>query len=149
MSINGEGDFKMRKIELALLIMGLLVIATACSTTSNNSGAGNNAVNNGVPSNGDQGNVAPSNTGAGNAGTSNIQSIAEINNETYLGKVVTVRGIVVNNVKIGVISGYRLKDDTGSIPISSQILPPVNSTVTVTGNIYQTRFFGLVINQTG
>ena len=74
--------------------------------------------------------------------TSNVKAIADIKTAENLGKNFTVQGTVENNVKIGSISGYRLKDATDSIPVSSQKLPQVNTTVTVTGTLQTSTFFG-------
>ena len=82
-------------------------------------------------------NVAPS--------TGSIQRISDVKKPELFGKNVTVRGMVVNNLKIGSLSGYRLNDSTGSIPISSQNLAKINSTVTVTGTLHNSSVFGYYI----
>jgi len=84
-------------------------------------------------------------TACSNAKTSNIKSIAEIKSDSFLGKTVTVQGTVVNNVKLGSISGYRLQDSTDYIAISAQNLPKVNTTVTVTGILQKSTVVGYYI----
>jgi len=138
---------KVSIVFVAFLIIGLLVATTACNTakaTNVNTASDNNNVNAAVD-NGNA-NVAPSNNDVKTETTNNkVMSIKDIKHIELLGKTVTVHGIVVNNVKLGRISGYRLNDSIDSIPISSQILPKVNSTVTVTGTLSNDSFFGYFI----
>jgi hypothetical protein len=129
----------MNKILIGFLIIGLLIGTTACS----NSKTGN------VVANTDQnGNVAANNDQTDIVKVSNIQNIADIKKEEFLGKTVSVKGMVVNNLKTGSISGYRLKDATDSIPVSSQNLPKVNSTVSVSGILRTSSYFGYYIATT-
>jgi hypothetical protein len=76
---------------------------------------------------------------------SEVRPINEIKTSGYLGKTVIVHGTVENNVNIGRISGFRLKDSTDSIPVSSKNLPKVDSEITVTGTLLNSSYFGLYI----
>jgi hypothetical protein len=49
--------------------------------------------------------------------------ISEVKNDKYIDKDVTVKGTVQGTIKLGSLSGYNLKDDTGEIFISSETLP--------------------------
>jgi hypothetical protein len=81
-----------------------------------------------------------------------IQNIAIVKSADYIGKTVTVQGKVINTLqseKYG-ISGYKIQNSNGiMIDVSSKNIPKINTTVTVTGTIYQSRYFGFVINETG
>jgi hypothetical protein len=86
------------------------------------------------------------------ASDTRIQNIAIIKSADYIGKTVSVQGKVINvlqSEKYG-ISGYKIQNSNGiTIDVSSKKIPQVNTTVTVTGTIYQSRYFGFVINETG
>ena len=62
-----------------------------------------------------------------------------------VGKTFTVQGNVQTTLKIGTLSGYRLKDATDSIVVSAQNLPKENTTITVTGILMQDTIFGYYI----
>jgi hypothetical protein len=121
----------MNKILIGFLIIGLLIGTTACS----NSQTGNVVANTDKTVN-DKTDIVK---------ISNIQNIADIKKEEFLGKTVSVKGMVVNNLKTSRLSGYRLKDATDSIPVSSQNLPVVNTTVSVTGVLQTSSYFGYYI----
>lgn len=127
---------------MTFFVMGLLITAIACSSPK--TGTTQTApVNTG-------GNTQPDTTQTGTAKTdtaptNTVRAIKDVLNETFLGKTVTVKGSVVNNVNTSAISGFRLKDDTGSIPVSSRNLPKVNSSVTVTGIVQKSSYFGIYI----
>ena len=121
----------MNKILIGFLIIGFLIGTTACS----NSPTGNVVANNDKINN-DKIDIVK---------ISNIQNIADIKNDGFLGKTVSVKGMVVNNLKTSSLSGFRLKDATDSIPVSSQNLPKINSTVSVTGVIQKGSYFGYYI----
>jgi amino acid permease len=72
-------------------------------------------------------------------------TISEIKNESYVGKTVTVTGKVDSSMKIGKISGYSLKDDTGKISVSSQNLPKEGETVTASGVLMKDIILGYYI----
>ena len=72
-------------------------------------------------------------------------TISEIKNESYVGKTVTITGKVDSSMKIGKISGYSLKDDTGKISVSAQNLPKEGETVTVSGVLIKDTLFGYYI----
>ena len=66
------------------------------------------------------------------------QSIANIKNEDYLGKKVSIKGTVQSSLKIGDLSGYTLKDESGeSIFVSSNNLPSNGETNHVRGTVKQ------------
>jgi hypothetical protein len=79
------------------------------------------------------------------------QNIAIVKSADYIGKTVTVQGKVINTLqseKYG-ISGYKIQNSNGiTIDVSSKKIPQINTTVTVIGTIYQSRYFGFVINET-
>ena len=64
-----------------------------------------------------------------------VKTIEEVKNDAYVDKVVTVRGVVGESVKIGSFSGYTLRDDTGSIGVVSTELPKEGTVVTVRGKM--------------
>jgi hypothetical protein len=71
--------------------------------------------------------------------------ISEIKNEQYVGKTVTVRGVVGISIKIGDLSGYTVSDGTGDISVKSSTLPAEGSEVTVTGRLMKDTIFGYYI----
>ena len=71
--------------------------------------------------------------------------ISEIKNEQYIGKTVTVKGIVGISIKIGELSGYTVQDSTGEIKVKSSTLPMEGSEVTVTGKLMKDTIFGYYI----
>ncbi len=74
------------------------------------------------------------------------QSIADIKNENYIGKEVKVQGIVQGSIKIGTISAYSIKDESGeSIGVSSPRLPADGDEVTVKGIVMKDTLFGYYI----
>jgi uncharacterized protein YdeI (BOF family) len=83
-------------------------------------------------------------------GNKNIEKIFDIQKTENVGKTVTVQGKVINTLQSARygVSGYKIQDSTGTIDVSSKKIPQVNATVTVTGTLIQTRFFGIVINET-
>jgi DNA/RNA endonuclease YhcR with UshA esterase domain len=106
---------------ICLLVLGLLTM-TACSTTKSN-------------------NIIQK---------ISVQKISDIQKPENINNTVTVQGRVVSTLessRLG-ISGYKIQDSTGTIDVSSKKVPQVNTTVTVTGTLIQTRFFGIVINAT-
>jgi len=134
---------------ICLFVLGLLTL-TACSHTSSNTASGDSSI---AGSSGDS-NIAssPDATNVGSADVSNnFQKISDIQKPENVGKIVTVQGKVVSTMRSATfhISGYKIQDSTGTIDVSSPKQPQVNTTVTVTGNLYQSRYFGIVINETG
>jgi hypothetical protein len=61
------------------------------------------------------------------------QKISDVKTPDMVDKTVRVSGIVQTTVKLGPISGYTLKDDSGTISVSSQALPKEGEHVTVKG----------------
>jgi len=77
--------------------------------------------------------------------SSGTSKISDIKNEEKVGKDIKVKGIVQNTLKIGNLSGYTLKDDTGTIAVSSKTLPEEGSTITVKGTLIKDIIFGYYI----
>jgi len=71
--------------------------------------------------------------------------ISEIKNEQYVGKTVTVRGVVGISIKIGDLSGYTVSDGTDDIGVKSGTLPEEGTEVTVTGRLMKDTIFGYYI----
>jgi hypothetical protein len=116
---------------ISLFVLGLLILAVFIYKIGDNNTLGvSNVINSKVDN--------------------NIQKISDVQKTENVGKVVTVQGEVVNtlqSLKYN-IAGYKIQDSTGTIDVSSSKKPQLHSTVTVTGNLYQSRYFGLVINET-
>jgi len=75
-------------------------------------------------------------------GCSNL-SIKEAKTEQYIGKSVTISGTAENSLKLGKISGYTLKDDTGEVmTVKSEILPKDGEKITVSGTVIKDSWFG-------
>ncbi len=72
-------------------------------------------------------------------------SIKDVKNPDYVGKQVTVLGTVQNTIKIGALSGYTIKDATGSIGVSSTTLPAEGSNIRVTGILVKDTLLGYYI----
>lgn len=72
-------------------------------------------------------------------------SIEDVKTADNVGKKVTVRGTVENSIKIGELSGYTLKDESGTIRISSESLPEEGTTKTVSGTLIKDTLFGYYI----
>jgi hypothetical protein len=106
----------MNKAVITILVLVLLFAATACSHENTNGTTINKKT-----------------------------TIADVEKFELLNKTVTVTGTVVNTVKIGRISGYKLSDETGTIDVSTPNLPQINSTITVTGTLMNSSYFGYYI----
>jgi hypothetical protein len=76
------------------------------------------------------------------------QKIADVKQEGNVGKTVTVKGTVENTLKIGDLSGYTIKDETGTIGVSTLILPKEGDTVTAKGVLMKDSIFGYYIKNT-
>jgi len=74
--------------------------------------------------------------------------ISEVKNEKYIGKTVTLTGTVENTIKIGSLSGYTLKDETGTIGVSSETLPKEGDKITVSGVLIKDTIFGYYVKVT-
>jgi len=72
-------------------------------------------------------------------------SIEDVKHSDYEGKTVTVYGTVQDTIKIGELSGYTLKDETGTISVSSQNLPQEESKIRVTGTLVKDTLLGYYI----
>jgi hypothetical protein len=141
------GVFVMNKILIiCLLVLGLMTLS-ACSHSSNTNT--NSVDTSESPKGADVSDVSNTEETAPDTHT---QNIAIVKTADYVGKTVTVQGKVINTLqseKYG-ISGYKIQNSNGiTIDVSSKKIPQVNTIVTVTGTIYQSRFFGFVINETG
>jgi hypothetical protein len=66
-----------------------------------------------------------------------MTKISDINADPsdYMGKTVTVQGTVLTPIKMGVISGFTLKEDGTSILVSSTDVPSADAEVTVKGMV--------------
>ncbi len=73
------------------------------------------------------------------------KSIADVKNPDLVGKKVSVRGEVTATIKLGSISGYTLKDETGTISVSSESLPKEGDTMTVSGTLVKDIILGYYI----
>jgi len=139
----------LNKLLILFLITGLVVTITACSGAKTSNADTTNVNTNNV----NTGNVNTGSVNSGNVATdntnNNIVAIADIKNNESLNKTFTVQGIVISSVKIGSISGYRLKDATDNIPISSKTLAEINTTQTVTGVLKHSSYFGFYLATTG
>jgi hypothetical protein len=81
------------------------------------------------------------------SGCVSVTQIKDLKTEANLGKEVKVSGIVQGTIKLGDLSGYTIKDDSGSIGISSLDLPNEGSTITVTGILRKNLLFGYYIEE--
>lgn len=72
--------------------------------------------------------------------------IAEVKQPAYVGTRVTVSGDVVTSIKIGALSGYTLRDDTGTISVASKSVPAEGSRVTASGILRTGPFLGYYID---
>jgi hypothetical protein len=139
----------MNKILTVFFIFVLLVSIAACSnvqTTDVKSDVhGGDVKTEIVPSGAVEADNVPAAAVKTDDDTITISAISDIKKDELLGKTVRVKGIVVNNLKTSSLSGYRLKDSTDSIPISSQTLPKVNTTVSVKGTLQKGSYFGYYI----
>lgn len=77
--------------------------------------------------------------------TACTKPIADVKNPDLVGKKVTVKGEVTATIKLGSISGYTLKDETGTISVSSESLPKEGDTVTVSGVLVKDLILGYYI----
>jgi hypothetical protein len=73
------------------------------------------------------------------------KNIADIKNEDNIGKTVTIYGTVESSFKIGSLSGYSIKDDSGEIGVSSESLPKEGENITITGVLMKDSIFGYYI----
>jgi hypothetical protein len=73
------------------------------------------------------------------------QKIADIKKTENVGKTVTVSGTVESVIKLGDLSGYTLKDDSGSISVSAEELPSKGDEIRVTGVLIKDTIFGYYI----
>lgn len=72
-------------------------------------------------------------------------AIKDVMTEDNVGSKVTVHGTVDNAIKIGDLSGYTIKDETGTIRVSSDELPAEGSSKTVSGVLMHDTLFGYYI----
>jgi len=71
--------------------------------------------------------------------------ISDVRDDDNVGKKVTVTGIVETSTKLGSISGYTLKDDSGRIYVSSSKLPEEGRKVTASGIVMKDTLLGYYI----
>lgn len=81
---------------------------------------------------------------ASGCGFVSVRELKE-NPEKYLGKEITVTGVVTNSIKIGTLSGFSLKDEEYSINVQSKELPAEGKKVTVQGVVMKEVFLGYYI----
>lgn len=72
-------------------------------------------------------------------------TIENVKNPDNVGKKVTIYGAVQNTIKIGALSGYTLKDETGTISVSSKNLPKEGNEIRVTGILMKDTILGYYI----
>jgi len=72
-------------------------------------------------------------------------TVAEVKDDDLVGQAVTVKGEVKLSLKIGSISGFMLKDETGQIAVRSDTLPADGATVTVKGILIRDSLLGYYI----
>ena len=74
-------------------------------------------------------------------------TVKELKQEGTVGDIVTVKGTVVESadIKIGELSGFVLQDETGSLPVQSEILPAKGEKVTVKGELKRSALFGTYV----
>jgi hypothetical protein len=145
----------MKNIGLMILIAALITFGLcACSSKAPSSATGNavldtqDVAKQGSPQAPDAAPTAVATKPAPIEQNSNVQSIADIKKPENVGKTFTVQGVVVSTMQKGSISGYKIQDSTDFIDISSQKIPQKDTTVTVTGTLKQSRYFGLIIQTT-
>ena len=71
--------------------------------------------------------------------------IYKVKTKNFVGKDVTVTGIVQGTVKIGSVSAYILKDDTAEIGVITSRIPNKGDRVTVSGVVMKDTIFGYYI----
>jgi hypothetical protein len=76
-----------------------------------------------------------------------INTIETVKNEGYIGKKIIIRGEVESVVKLGDLSGYSIKDSTGSIRVSSEDLSKEGEMKTVKGILMHDTIFGYYIKE--
>ncbi|HLC47416.1 MAG TPA: hypothetical protein VJI75_06865, partial [Candidatus Nanoarchaeia archaeon] len=74
-------------------------------------------------------------------------TVKELKQEGTVGDKVSVKGTVVEseNIKIGELSGFVLQDETGSLPVQSEVLPAKGDEVSVKGELKRSALFGTYI----
>jgi hypothetical protein len=121
---------RMNKILISFFIIGLFVFS-ACNRNADNASVG---------------------LGKSINALNSVSKISDIKKEENIGKTFTVRGKVVNVMQTQIsgyaVSGYKLNDSTETIAVSSKTLPTMNETVTATGTLQQSRYFGLILQTT-
>ncbi len=75
------------------------------------------------------------------------QSVEEIKSDEYVGKVVSVKGTVIETIKIGDLSVYVLMDENGDkINVASKRLPAEGDRVTAKGVLNKKAIIGYYID---
>ena len=73
-------------------------------------------------------------------------TVKELKQEGTVGDIVTVKGTVIDeDIKIGELSGFVLQDETGSLPVQSEVLPAKGDEVTVKGELKRSALFGTYV----
>lgn len=72
-------------------------------------------------------------------------SIEDVKDSDHVGKTVTISGTVQDTIKLGELSGYTIKDATGTMGISSQSLPKEGTNIRVTGTLVKDTLPGYYI----
>jgi len=73
------------------------------------------------------------------------KTVSEVKSPDFVGKQVSIKGTVQNTIKLGQLSGYTLKDDTGSIAVSSKSLPEEGAKITAKGTLMKDTLLGYYI----
>jgi len=73
--------------------------------------------------------------------------IADIKDDSYVGKEVIISGNVEGTIKIGDLSGYTLKDETGSIGVYSVNLPEEGTNKRVKGTVRKVPLLGYYLEE--
>ncbi len=67
------------------------------------------------------------------------------NPDNYVGEDVVLKGNVTKSVRIGKLSGFTLKSEEGSFPVSSELLPANGKEVVVKGMVMKDALFGYYV----
>ncbi len=67
------------------------------------------------------------------------------NPDKFVGQKVNVQGAVEKSIKLGRLSAFSLNDGTGTMGVSSEMLPPEGKNVTVSGTVVKDTVLGYYI----
>ncbi len=74
------------------------------------------------------------------------KDISRVKSQEYVGEDVTIKGSVEKTLKLGPVSGFTLKDETGMIAVKSEALPAEGSKVKVKGTLMKDTLLGYYIH---